>query len=110
MIKEKHDGNITRRSHKLIYKSEDTLIINSPLESNNLINSCSAELKNSIIEILNYNLTINLIMIYFILMLIFIFTIKYVINKETFLEKILNLPLGFTGKYFNFILRKLITA
>ena len=103
MIKEKHNGNIT----ELFSKSEDTLLINSPLESNNLINS---ELKNSIIEILNYNLTINLIMIYFILMLIFIFTIKYVINKETFSEKILNLPLGFKGKYLQIFLIKIITA
>jgi len=98
MVKEKHNGSL-----KEIFGS-DTSIINSPLESNELLIS---NLKNSIIEILNYNLTINFIMIYFIIMLIVIFTIKFVINKNTFLDSILKLPLG---KYFHYILSKLITA
>lgn len=71
--------------------SIDEIIINSPLELNDLV---SLNFKNDLITMLNFNLTVNLIMIYLIFMLTLIFIFKFVLDKNIFLEKINKLPLG----------------
>jgi len=78
------------------------VFINSPLEKNDGLNS---ELLNQIITILSYNLRINLFIVYLICMLIIIFTVKFVINTDKFLDLIKRLPLG---KYIYYIISKLI--
>nr|QCI56455.1 hypothetical protein [Hypsizygus marmoreus] len=79
----------------------DILFIHSPLEFSDL-----SIIHNDLITILNYNLIVNLFMVYLILMLVFIFTIKFVIDSDLFLEKVKTLPLG---KYLYYILNKLIS-
>jgi hypothetical protein len=83
--------------NEIFYKenSINNIIINSPLEN----------IKNDLITILSYNLIVNLIMVYFICMLIFIFTFKFVINNNINLEKVKILPLGY---YIHFILSNII--
>nr|YP_009048497.1 hypothetical protein [Heterobasidion irregulare] len=76
-------------------------IINSPLENGDLY-----VLQNQIIEILNYSFIINLIMVYFILMGIFIFTIKILIDKNISIDFVKGLPFG---KFIPFMLKKLIS-
>jgi len=89
-----------------IFSRENSLenIINSPLELSEIGTS---NIKNDLITMLSYNLTINLIMIYFIFMLIFIFLFKFVLDNNISLEKVKNLPLGY---YIHLILSKLISA
>jgi len=77
------------------------VFINSPVENDGL----NSELLNQIITILSYNLRINLFIVYLICMLIIIFTVKFVINTDKFLDLIKRLPLG---KYIYYILSKLI--
>jgi len=77
-------------------------IINTPLESNEMGLSQS-QLLNDMTTILTYNLTVNLFMIYLISVLIFAFTIRFVIDSEMILSKIKSLPLG---KYTHYILIK----
>ena len=78
-------------------------LINSPLEQNEFLMS---EIKNYIIEILNYDFALHFVMIYFILMLIFLFTIKIIIDKKISFEIVKSLPLG---KYIHFIITKIIS-
>jgi hypothetical protein len=80
------------------------IIINSPLESNDITN---LNIKTDLITMLNYNLTVNLIMIYLIFMLTLIFIFKFVLDKNISLDKIKNLPLG---NYIKLLLIKLISA
>ena len=82
----------------------DNIIINSSLESNDML---ITNIKHNLITILNYNLTINLIMIYLIIMLIFIFTFKFLLNKSISIEKIDNLPLNY---YIKLIIKNLTLA
>ena len=56
---------------------------------------------------LSYNFTFNLIMIYLIVMLIFIFIIKFVLDKNISFFKVKILPLG---KYIHVILNKIMFA
>jgi len=90
-----------------IFSSENSLnkvIINSPLESNDLT---ILSVKNDIITMLNYNLTVNLIMIYLIFMLTLIFIFKLFYDKNISLDKVNNLPLG---NYFKSLIIKLLSA
>nr|YP_010990977.1 hypothetical protein UYP79_mgp008 [Pappia fissilis]WOX61250.1 hypothetical protein [Pappia fissilis] len=79
----------------------EDIVINSPLESNEL----SLILKNQLIEILSYNFMLHCIMLYLILMIIFIFTIKLIADNNLLIEKIKILPLG---KYIYIIVNKVI--
>lgn len=79
------------------------IIINSPLESSEL---SSRVIQNQAIELLNYNLALHYIMIYLIIMSLFIFTVKFLIENNIRLDNIKNLPLG---KYIFFILNKIIS-
>lgn len=70
--------------------------INSPLEANEI----SLTIKNQVIELLGYNLTIHYIMLYLIIMGIFIFTIKFIIDSNVSTENLKKLPLGNYIYYF----------
>ena len=99
---------------KIISNSKNNSIVDNPISfseiQNNIINSPLENgdlyvLQNQIIELLNYSFIINLIMVYFIFMGIFIFTIKIIIDKNISIEIVKRLPFG---KYIHFILNKLI--
>ena len=78
------------------------IVIDSPLEPDNI-----SILHDNLNTILTYNLPINLFMVYLVFMLIYIITIKYVLDSEAFLAKVQKLPLG---KYIHYILDKLINV
>ena len=84
--------------------SDYSFIINSPLEPS-VLNFI--KFKSNIIEILDLEFTAHLFLIYLVVMLIFIFTIKFVVNKEWLLNKANSLPLG---KYISYVLNKIITS
>ena len=74
--------------------------INSPLESGEL----SLMVKNQLIELLTYELMIHFIMTYLIFMLIFIFTIKVLIDHNISLDKIKHMrPLWLGNIIYNII-------
>jgi len=80
-------------------------IINSPLESND-VGISQTQLLNDMTTILTYNLTLNIFMLYLISVLIFAFTIRFVIDSEIILSKMKSLPLG---KYTHYILTKIFS-
>jgi hypothetical protein len=77
--------------------------IHSPLEKNEFIIS---EIKNNLIGLLNYEFALHLIMIYFICMLIFLFTMKIIIDKKFSFDFI---KFWYLGKYIHIFIMKLIS-
>ena len=87
---------------------------NSPYPSHTLfetglesIDSNLRGIKEDLIFILNNELALHVGMVHLICILIFIFTIKLIIDKNISLEKVKILPLG---KFIHFILDKLISS
>jgi hypothetical protein len=76
--------------------------INSPLELNNL--DRLNDIKD-IVTLLNYNLVLNIVMIYLLYVLIVVLTLKFITDKNINLDKIKIYPLG---KYIFFLISKLI--
>lgn len=64
--------------NKTIKDISDSIFINSPLEYSEHTEAVISNFNNNLNTILSYNLTVNLWMIYLIILLIFIFTIKFV--------------------------------
>ena len=100
---------------KIFSNSENNSIVDNPISfseiKNNIINSPLENgdlyvLQNQIIELLNYSFIINLIMVYFIFMGIFIFTIKIIIDKKISIDFVKRLPFG---KFIHFMLKKLFS-
>lgn len=83
---------------------DPSTIINSPLESN-LLDKLN-DIKDLVV-LLNYNLILNMIMLYFIFSLFVIFTFKIITDKNINLDFIKNYPLG---KIIYFILSFLINS
>ncbi len=80
--------------------NQTTLFINSPLEPSHLIN-----FQQDLITILGYNLIVNITMIYLLLMLTWAFTVRFVLDTDSFLTKVKSWSLG---KYLYPVLNKLI--
>lgn len=80
------------------------IILNSPLEP---VESELIQIKADLISVLSNELALHGIMVYLICVLIFIFTIKIVIDKNISIERVKMLPLG---KFIHFILSKLISS
>jgi hypothetical protein len=93
-------GEIEKTTSKNLSEIFSESNINSPLESNEF-------LTNEIINLLNNEFILHLITIYLILMLILVFTIKYVIDQNLNLERIKSLPLG---KYISYFIISIINS
>ena len=85
-------------------KDSFDIILLSPLES---AEAGFIQLKADLISILNNVLSLHGIMVYLICVLIFIFTIKIVIDKNISIDRVKFLPLG---KFIHFILSRLISS
>lgn len=83
----------------------ESFSINAPLESSDLV---FLQFKSTLIEILTSNLHLNLIMLYFIVMLIFIITCKYVLANKVSSSSLERLKSVALGKYLHYILSKII--
>lgn len=77
--------------------------INSPLEQMDLVTNT---FRDQMINILTMDYKLHFIMIYFVCMLIFLFTIKLLVDKNVSFEFIKSYPLG---KYIHVIISKIIT-
>jgi len=91
-----------KENFEKLLKEFDDFIITSPLEPNELAFS---QIKNDLFTVLSGKLIIDIITVYLIIILIYIFTVKFLINKNTNLEKIKN---WFFGNYIHYILSKII--
>jgi hypothetical protein len=78
--------------------------INNPLENGDLF---IIENKSQLIDILSSSYYLNLIIVYFCIMLAIIFAFKFVININSYSDRIKSLPLG---KHIYYVLNKFIIA
>jgi hypothetical protein len=102
--KDQSISEIFAQDNTTIIEKINNSIINSPLESNDL-GVTQSQLFSDLTTILSYNLTVNLFMIYLISVLIFAFTVRFVIDNNLLLDKVKSLPLG---KYIHYILNKIL--
>ena len=75
-------------------------LINSPLENSDLF---LLNFKDNIIQLLTYGYFLNLLLIYFILVLFMVVTTKFVSDKKLSFEFVKSFPLG---KYIYIIIEK----
>ena len=79
-------------------------IINAPLE---LTDIEKLKYMNDLVNLLQYDLIVNMVMVYLIFTLIFIITVKIITDNNINIDIVKNFPLG---KYLYIILNKLISS
>lgn len=99
---------INSKSINEIFKEDDNLnvkeqIINSPLEFSEIEKLTNI---NDVLIILNYNLILNIVMVYLLFLLIYILSVKFIIDYNFNLDKIKNYYLG---NLLHYIISKSIT-
>ena len=99
---------INSKSINEIFKEDDKLnvieqMINSPLEISGIDKLTNI---NDVLIILNYNLILNIVMVYLLFLLIYILSVKFIIDYNVNLDKIKNYYLG---NLLHYIVSKSIT-